>query len=219
MQSGGKKYQIVYADPAWSYDDKSLNRGGALRHYETMSIDDIKALPINEITDKNCILFMWATFPKLQEGLDTIKAWGFEFKTCAFVWIKTNKRTNVAQSSFLPSDSFDSFMGMGRWTRSNAEICLLGVKGKPQRINAGVHQLIYAPIDKHSKKPNETRTKILQLCGDLPRVELFARQVPIGWDVWGNQVDNSISLSAGGIKENILLTKLNTDAHTIQPLL
>jgi N6-adenosine-specific RNA methylase IME4 len=219
MRSEGKRYQIVYADPAWSYDDKSLNRGGALRHYETMSIDDIKALPINEITDKNCILFMWATFPKLQEGLDTIKAWGFEFKTCAFVWIKTNKRTNVAQSSFLPVDSFDSFMGMGRWTRSNAEICLLGVKGKPQRINAGVHQLIYAPIDKHSKKPNETRTKILQLCGDLPRVELFARQVPVGWDVWGNQVDNSISLSAGGIKENILLTERNTDAHTIQPLL
>lgn len=141
---------------------------------------------------------MWATFPKLQEGLDTIKAWGFEFKTCAFVWIKTNKRTNVTQTSFLPQDSFDSFMGMGRWTRSNAEICLLAVKGKPQRINAGVHQLIYAPIDKHSKKPNETRDKILQLCGDLPRVELFARQVPEGWDVWGNQVDNSISLSAVG---------------------
>lgn len=189
-----KKYNIIYADPAWSYDDPSLNRGGALRHYSTMSIEDIKALPVNEIADKDCVLFMWATFPKLQEGLDTIKAWGFEFKTCAFVWIKTNKRTNVQQTSFLPQDSFDSFWGMGRWTRSNAEICLLAVKGKPQRLNADVHQLIYAPIDKHSKKPNETREKILRLCGDLPRVELFARQVPKGWDVWGNEVEGSVKL-------------------------
>jgi len=189
-----KKYNIIYADPAWSYDDPSLNRGGALRHYSTMSIEDIKALPVNEIADKDCVLFMWATFPKLQEGLDTIKAWGFEFKTCAFVWIKTNKRTNVQQTSFLPQDSFDSFWGMGRWTRSNAEICLLAVKGKPQRLNADVHQLIYAPIDKHSKKPNETRDKILRLCGDLPRVELFARQVPKGWDVWGNEVEGSVKL-------------------------
>lgn len=193
-----KKYNIIYADPAWSYDDPSLNRGGALRHYSTMSIDDIKALPVNEIADKDCVLFMWATFPKLQEGLDTIKAWGFEFKTCAFVWIKTNKRTNVQQTSFLPQDSFDSFWGMGRWTRSNAEICLLAVKGKPQRLNADVHQLIYAPIDKHSKKPNETREKILRLCGDLPRVELFARQVPKGWDVWGNEVEGSVKLETSG---------------------
>lgn len=189
-----KKYNIIYADPAWSYDDPSLNRGGALRHYSTMSIEDIKALPVNEIADKDCVLFMWATFPKLQEGLDTIRAWGFEFKTCAFVWIKTNKRTNVQQTSFLPQDSFDSFWGMGRWTRSNAEICLLAVKGKPQRLNADVHQLIYAPIDRHSKKPNETRDKILRLCGDLPRVELFARQVPKGWDVWGNEVEGSVKL-------------------------
>lgn len=189
-----KKYNIIYADPAWSYDDPSLNRGGALRHYSTMSIEDIKALPVNEIADKDCVLFMWVTFPKLQEGLDTIKAWGFEFKTCAFVWIKTNKRTNVQQTSFLPQDSFDSFWGMGSWTRSNAEICLLAVKGKPQRLNADVHQLIYAPIDKHSKKPNETRDKILRLCGDLPRVELFARQVPKGWDVWGNEVEGSVKL-------------------------
>ena len=189
-----KKYNIIYADPAWSYDDPSLNRGGALRHYSTMSIEDIKTLPVNEIADKDCVLFMWATFPKLQEGLDTIKAWGFEFKTCAFVWIKTNKRTNVQQTSFLPQDSFDSFWGMGRWTRSNAEICLLAVKGNPQRLNADVHQLIYAPIDKHSKKPNETRDKILRLCGDLPRVELFARQVPKGWDVWGNEVEGSVNL-------------------------
>ena len=189
-----KKYNIIYADPAWSYDDPSLERGGALRHYQTMSIDEIKGLPISDLSAKDCTLFMCATFPKLREGLDVIEAWVFEFKTCAFVWVKTNKRTNPDQLSFLPVESFDSFWGMGRWTRSNAEICLLGVKGKPKRESASVHQIIYASIDKHSKKPPETRDKIVQLCGDLPRLERFARQEVKGWDSWGNEVEKSIDI-------------------------
>ena len=189
------KYSVIYADPPWSYKDKALQRGGAERHYRTMSIDDLKQMPVPSLCADDCILFMWATFPKLQEGLDLISAWGFEFKTCAFVWIKTNKKTVTAQTSFLPSDSFDSFWGMGRWTRSNAEICLLATKGEPKRINADVHQVIYSPIDKHSKKPAETRDRIIRLVGDLPRLEMFARSAPIGWDVFGNQVDNSIELN------------------------
>lgn len=183
------KYQIVYADPPWSYDDPSLNRGGAMRHYQTMQNQDIMELPVADITAEDCALFMWATFPKLQEALDVIKAWGFTFKTCAFVWIKTNRRTNPNQQSFLPAESFDSFTGMGRWTRSNAEICLLATKGSPKRLDAGVHQIIYAPIGRHSAKPAETRDRILRLVGDLPRVELFARNVPEGWDVFGNEVE------------------------------
>ena len=182
-----KKYKVIYADPPWSYQDKALNTGGALRHYPTMKIEDIKALPINTIADTECILFMWATFPLLREALDVINAWGFQYKTCAFVWIKANKRTDTT----LPNPPLDVFWGMGHWTRSNAEICLLAIKGKPKRIDAGVHQIIYAPIDKHSKKPDATRTKILRLCGDLPRVELFARQNADGWDVWGNEVENN----------------------------
>lgn len=189
-----KKYNIIYADPPWSYDDKSLDRGGAERHYRTMDVNNIIKMPIRELSDDNCILFMWATFPKLLEGLDVIDGWGFDYKTVAFVWIKTNKRTNVTQTSFLPTESFDSFWGMGRWTRSNAEICLLAVKGKPQRQNADVHQIIYAPIGKHSKKPTEVRDKIIRLCGDLPRLELFARQQTEGWDVYGNEVNNSITI-------------------------
>lgn len=189
-----KLYSIIYADPAWSYDDPALHRGGALRHYQTMSIDEIKNLPVQQLADENAVLFMWATFPKLQEALDTIAAWGFRFKTCAFVWIKTNKHMPVNQTSFLPQDGFDSFWGMGRWTRANAEICLLATKGKPQRLNADVHQVIYAPIDKHSKKPAETRDRILRLLGDLPRVELFARQKVDGWDTWGNEVPNDIGM-------------------------
>lgn len=159
-----------------------------------MTIEDIKALPVRDLADIDCILFMWATFPKLQEALDTVAAWGFIFKTCAFVWVKTNKKTNVDQTSFLPHDSFDSFWGMGRWTRSNAEICLLAVKGTPHRTNADVHQIIYAPIDKHSKKPAETRDRIIRLVGDLPRIELFARNTPEGWDVFGDEVDSNVDL-------------------------
>lgn len=143
---------------------------------------DICNLPIKDIAADNCILFLWATFPKLSDALEVIKAWGFSFKTVGFVWVKKNKK----------ADSL--FWGMGMWTRSNAEICLIATKGKPKRIDCGVHQVIISPIEEHSKKPNEIRERIIQLVGNLPRVELFARQSPFGWDVWGNQVDSNISL-------------------------
>ena len=187
-------YKIIYADPPWSYNDKSMNRGGAERHYKTMRLSDIKALPVDSISDDDSILFMWATFPQLQEALDVIRSWGFVYKTIAFVWVKTNKRTDVEQLSFLPTDSFDSFWGMGNWTRSNAEICLLAVKGNPKRLNADVHSIIYAPIDVHSRKPKETRDKIIRLVGDLPRIELFARKATEGWDVFGNEVSSDVEL-------------------------
>lgn len=132
--------------------------------------------------------------PKLQEGLDVIKAWGFEFKTCGFVWIKTNKLTNTQQASFLPVDSFDSFVGMGRWTRANAEVCLIATKGKPKRLSAAVRQVVYSPLQRHSQKPAEVRDRIVELMGDLPRVELFARDKTEGWDAWGNEVTDSIKL-------------------------
>lgn len=192
-----KKYGIVYADPPWSYNDKALHRGGALRHYSTMSIEDICALPVSTIAADDCLLFMWGAWPKLFEAEKVISAWGFEFKTCAFVWVKTNRRENVNQSSFFPADSFDSFWGMGRWTRANTEFCLLATKGKPKRESAAVHQIIYAPIAAHSRKPAETRSRILELAGEQPRVELFARSTAPGWDVWGDQIESTIALTVG----------------------
>lgn len=189
-----QKFNIIYADPPWSYEDKALNRGGAERHYGTMSIDDICALPVADMAANDCVLFLWGTWPKLYESLLVIEAWGFKFKTCAFVWIKTNKRTNTKQFSFLPQDSFDSFWGMGRWTRANSEFCLLATKGDPERKSASVHQVIYAPIDKHSKKPDETREKIIELCGDVPRLEMFARTSAPGWELWGNEIASTVSL-------------------------
>ena len=124
--------------------------------------------------------FLWATFPQLPEALRLIEAWGFTYKSVAFVWLKKNRR----------ADSW--FYGLGFWTRGNAEICLLATRGHPKRQAANVHQFIISPIEHHSKKPDEARDKIVALMGDLPRVELFARQTPPGWDVWGNEVEPTI---------------------------
>ena len=170
-------YSIIYADPPWRYAQKGL-QGAAERHYPTMSIDELCALPVADIAAPDSALFLWATFPQLPEALRLIKAWGFTYKSVAFVWLKKNRR----------ADSW--FYGLGFWTRSNAEVCLLATRGQPRRRAANVHQFIISPIEGHSKKPDEAREKIVALMGDLPRVELFARQTPPGWDVWGNEVES-----------------------------
>jgi len=177
------KYQIIYADPPWSYRDKASagNRGAGCK-YETQEQEFLHKMPIGDLADDNCALFLWVTMPKLNEVFPLIESWGFAYKTCAFTWVKKNK---IADSWFW---------GMGSWTRANAEICLLATKGKPKRIDAGVHSVVDTPIERHSKKPNEVRGRIVRLMGDIPRVELFAREQHEGWDVFGNEVENSIQL-------------------------
>ena len=176
MSFPNKKYNIIYADPPWSYQDKALagNRGAVCK-YSVMNIDEIKSLPVKDLADDDCILFMWVTYPKLNECFEVIKSWGFEYKTIAFTWVKKYKNG-------------DNFMGMGRWTRANAEICMLSTKGKPKRISASVRQIIESIPERHSKKPNIVRDKIIELCGDLPKIELFARERINGWDAWGNEI-------------------------------
>jgi len=180
------KYQIIYADPPWSYNDQKCN-GAMGHHYNGMHIDDLKALDVRGIAEDNSVLFMWATYPFLKESLDLIEAWGFTYKTIAFNWIKQNKSGN------------GYFFGLGRWTRGNAEPCLLAVRGKPKRLNNAVSQLIFAPLTKHSEKPFEVRDKIVELMGDVPRVELFARAKVIGWDAWGNEVESNVRLEASNL--------------------
>lgn len=176
-----KQYSIIYADPPWSYTDKAnAGKRGAGHKYPTQDPKWIEALPVASIAAPDCILFIWVTMPQLAVGLAVIKAWGFEFKTCAFTWIKMNKKQPTP------------FMGMGNWTRANAELCLLAVRGKPKRVNAGVRQVIMSPIETHSKKPAEIRDRIVTLMGDIPRIELFARACADGWDAWGNQVPEEI---------------------------
>ena len=182
-----KQYGIIYADPPWRYEMKK-GQGVAENHYSTMGIEEICSLSVQEICDKDCALFLWVTFPQLPEAFKVIKAWGFCYKTVAFVWIKQNKSGK------------GYFFGLGYWTRSNAEICLLAVRGKPKRKSRKVFQLIFSPLQEHSKKPAEARERIVELMGDLPRIELFARQRSPGWDVWGNEVESSLDM--GKLQEN-----------------
>lgn len=178
-----KKYQVIYADPPWAYKVWSKKGAGrsAESHYPTMSIEDIKALPVGELADKDCALFLWITFPMLREAWEVMDAWGFTYKSIAFVWVKQNKK------------SLSLFWGMGYWTRANAELCVIATKGSPKRQSRAVHQVIISPIEEHSKKPDEARRRIVELMGDVPRVELFARQSSPGWDVWGNEAPGSIT--------------------------
>lgn len=176
-----RKYSVILADPPWQWSKTPLkNRGQARaveKEYPTMANDAIKVLPVWEIAATRAVLFLWATSPKLPIALEVMKAWGFEFKTVAFVWIKRNR---IAQSWFT---------GMGFYTRQNAEFCLLGTRGSPslERKDKGIHQIVDTPIDIHSKKPVEVHQRIDQLF-DGPKVELFARGSAPGWEVWGNEV-------------------------------
>lgn len=178
-----KKYQIIYADPPWDYADKGC-QGTMANHYAGMKLSDLKCLPISGIADKDSILFCWVTWPMLKEGLDVIESWGFKYKTVAFVWFKQNQRT----------DSL--FYGLGRWTRGNSEPCLLATRGKPKRVSPSVFQVLIHPRGRHSQKPPEARERIVDLIGDLPRIELFAREKSRGWDSWGNEIKSDIQLKS-----------------------
>jgi site-specific DNA-methyltransferase (adenine-specific) len=192
MKLPNKKYQIIYADPPWKYHTwtelksiKKRKRCGSLC-YDSMTIDEICKLPIKDIADEKCILFLWITMPKLNEVMKVIESWGFIYKTVAFTWVKTNKKGSGYYS------------GIGHWTLSNPELCLLATHKKfPKRLNY-VKQLVVSPLREHSQKPEVIRNKIIELVGDLPRIELFARERVEGWDAWGNELpsDKQTSLLA-----------------------
>ena len=181
-------FGVIYADPPWSFkswSDKGKNRapdamvrqkGLAERHYATMGMNDIKALPVAARAAKDSALFLWAVDCMLPEALATMEAWGFAFKTVAFTWAKTNRC----------SEGWS--VGLGYWTRGNPEMCLLGTRGKPRRLSAAIRQLIVAPRREHSRKPDEARERIEQLLPG-PYLELFARSQRPGWIAWGDQAD------------------------------
>mgnify|MGYP001388894576 CR=1 FL=1 len=193
----GKKYNIIYADPPWRYNarnNQSTKFGmGVHGHYPTMALDEIKKLDIKSICAPNAVLFLWITFPRLQQGLEVIEAWGFKYKTLGFSWHKLNKDKSL-------------FFGVGSYTKSNCEVCLFATSGKVGILKKDqilpdldeklvvrsnyVSSAINSQREKHSKKPDEVRQRIVELFGDIPRIELFARQKTEGWDVWGNQISN-----------------------------
>ena len=171
-------FGAIYIDPPWNFEPYADSGAGKnpSRHYDCMSINDIKALPIGHLASKDCVLFMWVTDPMLKYGIDVMAAWGFEYKTVAFTWAKLAK---------IDRDKF--FMGTGYWTRANPEMCLLGVNGHPKRRDCGVRQLIVEPIREHSRKPERIYSDIEKLV-DGPYLELFARKQHKGWTSWGDEV-------------------------------
>ena len=178
------KYSILYIDPPWKYNSRANHktrfRGGAEGHYDLMSMEEIKALPVPELADENCALFLWCTFPYLEDQIKLFKHWGFKYKTVGFTWVKTNTKNN------------NPFFGVGYYAKSNAEVCLLGIKGKMKPVSNNISSIVITPRREHSRKPDEVRENIVKLFGDIPRLEMFARQKFTGWDVFGNEVENSI---------------------------
>lgn len=169
------RYGAILADPAWSFKTYSQKGEGrsAQRHYDCMSLADMKQLEIPAAEDS--VLFMWVTDPMLERGFELMRAWGFEYKTVAFTWTKRNRDGSP-------------FVGMGYYTRSNPEMCLLGTRGRPKRKDMGVRQWIDAMRREHSRKPDEIYERIERLV-DGPYLEMFARQRRPGWSQWGNEAD------------------------------
>ncbi len=181
------KFNIIYADPPWRFKNWSMTelakrgekwaRRNGRSPYDVMNHADICNLDIGSLTARHSILLMWATYPKLDEALEVVKAWGFTYKTVAFTWVKQNP------------GGVGFVLGLGYHTRGNPEICLLATKGKGlRRVDKSVPNLLIAPRREHSRKPDEARHRIERLYGDVPRVELFARQRADGWAAWGNEV-------------------------------
>ena len=178
-------YQLIYADPPWHFrvrSEKGESRS-AKNHYQVMNLAEIAGLPVSKIAAKNSVLLMWAIDPMLDVAFDVIKAWGFQFKTVGFYWVKQNIK------------SMGFFTGLGYYTRANPEQCLLATCGAGlKRTDRSVRRLIVAPRGRHSEKPIEAYRRIERLFGNVSRIELFARRTRAGWDAFGNQVESSIHL-------------------------
>jgi N6-adenosine-specific RNA methylase IME4 len=176
------KFDLLYCDPPWRYNSRTNHktrfRGGACGHYDLMTTDEIKQLPVESITKDDAVLFMWATFPMLTDALEVIDAWGFTYKTNGFTWMKQNTSGNGL------------FFGVGYYTKSNAEVCLLATKGKTLKPESNsVSSAILAPRREHSRKPDETYERIEKLYPSLSKVELFSRNERDGWYSLGNGID------------------------------
>lgn len=181
----GKKYEIVYADPPWQFNNKKTGgsmKSGAAHHYITTGIESLKSIDVDSITHDDCTLIMWYVGAMPQEAIDLVHAWGFTLKNMnGFVW---NKLTVKGKP----------FFGMGFRTRAGSESAIIATKGKPKVYSRSVRAVQSYMVSRHSKKPVEFRKHIVDICGDLPRLEMFARESAVGWDVFGNEVPNSIKI-------------------------
>lgn len=171
------RYGVILADPPWRFEVYSEKGEGRSPKYARMTLDDVQALPVADLAAPDCVLLLWVVNPMLPHGLEVMRAWGFTFKTIAFCWAKTTKRS---WATWTPN----FHMGLGYWSRQNIELCLLGTRGRPKRTGKGVRQLMVEPLREHSRKPDETFRRIEALVPG-PYCELFSRQPRPGWDTWG----------------------------------
>jgi N6-adenosine-specific RNA methylase IME4 len=173
-------YGVILSDAPWrfvTYDKATtVTSRGKKIHYRTMTLDAIKALPVADLAAPDAVLITWISSPLLLAALDVVRAWGFEFRTFGFIWAKTTRSGQPA-------------IGMGYWTRAGAEVALLATRGKPKRVSRAVRQLILEPRREHSRKPDRIYHDIERLVGDVPKIELFARQRRPNWSAWGDEVD------------------------------
>lgn len=186
-----KHFGVIYADPPWHFQswtngrwkgDGKIFTPPKAPEYHTMSVEQIAALPVSDVASDDAILFMWGIWVMMPAALEVIKGWGFEYKTCAFNWVKANA---LQQEMFR--DDIDGQLGLGYWVRQNSEFCLLATRGKPKRLNADVRQSIIEPRRAHSKKPSCVYSRIERLAGG-PYLELFGRNTRPGWQTIGNEV-------------------------------
>ncbi len=197
-----RKYNIIYADPPWKFDneqDRNPARGGAT--YDKMPLEEICSMPVASIAAKHSALFLWVPRAKIVEGLTCMSSWGFNYVTTTFTWVKLNKCGFV-----VPSIDCDDpkgreglflgrglYSGLGYWVNGNTEMVLFGKRGAPKRKCKKVKEVILAPVGRHSAKPPETRDRIVELMGELSRIELFARgEAAEGWDVWGKEAKDPV---------------------------
>lgn len=176
-------YSVILADPPWGFkvwDDETGSDRSASKHYPTMRLDDIKALPVADLAARDCVLLLWVTDPFFPAGLDLLRAWGFVYKTVGYHWVKETRDGRPA-------------MGNGYWTRANPELCLLAVRGRPKRVAKDVRRLISEPAREHSRKPDCVYERTERLLRG-PYVELFGRTRRPGWTTWGNDVGRFVSL-------------------------
>jgi N6-adenosine-specific RNA methylase IME4 len=168
------RYAVIYADPPWDYKGQvqhtgagGRSSGGAVSHYSTVKLRDLKALDVLSVAEDDCLLFLWATSPHLDQAIELMKAWGFAWATVAFVWDKG--RVNP-----------------GFYTMSQCELCLVGKRGRIPRPRGArnVRQLLREPRGSHSAKPDTVRGRIVEMFPEQRKLELFARGCVSGWDSW-----------------------------------
>lgn len=169
------RYGLIMADPPWAFEawsEKGKSRKAPEVHYGTMDLDAIKALPVGHLAGRDCVLWLWATHPMIDQQIDVLRAWGFRFATSG-VWVK---RTRTGKLGF----------GTGYRLRSASEPFLIGVVGNPATAR-DVRTVIEGPIREHSRKPDEAYREAERMVGAVYRADLFSRQSRVGWDAWGNE--------------------------------